>query len=991
MADYTTLKQKAQEVRNENKVGANTANRVGYVLEETVKAVEAEEQRARQAEAQSQSKLDLYHEEGTEAASIGTHDRVHIQGKTADNGKIVDLYISAEELLALLQVTKGDEYVSSIKINGKSVEINVPESVTITAPDGLQLNDDEVALKSDLTGKQDSLSLYIERAVKLDGEEESRAEITADAIKFQNATNNATNISCSDDEVAATYSGDTAFDEVKMNDDGVLLQSVGIESGEATSVFLQPDGTIALGANSISIGARSLNLTEAQIISNGNSYTFPEESGIIGLKSDVDRKQDKLEQYKEHRININGAVTTTASIDADRINIQHTGGNTGISCSEDAVSAIHSGEDVYAEVRNGTGGISLHIYNKETDVSSGINLNPNGIVDIEGDAVKVNGVELKNTTIINDLTTGGADKALSADMGKALSAELAELESELGTELRGGTNIYALKEGCKYFVKNKGVQCNVGYYKGDNYILISELRVDDIIEFIAPESADNIYMSAFDNVRAVIWNESNNIAIGVSAKMEANSINRYVSGTLLNRKTNYYNLIKGETYLLKNNSDVSYGVGYYVGTEYVLIKKIDIGESFTFTPQESIDNIYISDIVGAKCIIYRVLEQVKKLSLSINEKLHKYNPKSIIVSNAFIKADTGELAESKNYNAFIYNVSPKCWGGTLIATTGANSTEDASVAFYINRSTSPENCIKTVRSEDGVKTYTTEIPQGATTIVVSTRPLLYSEESVEIIATEPILGVEQCYCGVESIRVAAYNVGNYSGIDKPNGSQEARMAYRNLLAHDKPMIVAVQADVDKFGDMEAKEEIWRMFRMYEQRGTSDYNYKAFASDIDLYNIRQINFTGASFNHGYFLAGQIYVNGMDILVISFHLDWADKNRRALQYQQIVNYTDAYTNAIVMGDTNCENYENSVLVDNTVLIDEWKIFKEHGFVMTNNGYFGLHDTFGLGDNAEPLDNIFVKGNITITNFEVVREDWMNDHNLLIADLSISNLTR
>lgn len=36
-----------------------------------------------------------------------------------------------------------------------------------------------------------------------------------------------------------------------------------------------------------------------------------------------------------------------------------------------------------------------------------------------------------NTLVVNDLTTGGANKALSAEMGKALSAELTELESEV--------------------------------------------------------------------------------------------------------------------------------------------------------------------------------------------------------------------------------------------------------------------------------------------------------------------------------------------------------------------------------------------------------------------------------------------------------------------------------------------------------------------------------------------------------------------------------
>lgn len=50
MTDYSELKRKAQEIRNEVKAGANTANRVGLAIEELVNALEAENQRTEQAE-----------------------------------------------------------------------------------------------------------------------------------------------------------------------------------------------------------------------------------------------------------------------------------------------------------------------------------------------------------------------------------------------------------------------------------------------------------------------------------------------------------------------------------------------------------------------------------------------------------------------------------------------------------------------------------------------------------------------------------------------------------------------------------------------------------------------------------------------------------------------------------------------------------------------------------------------------------------------------
>lgn len=48
--------------------------------------------------------------------------------------------------------------------------------------------------------------------------------------------------------------------------------------------------------------------------------------------------------------------------------------------------------------------------------------------------------ELKNL-VVNDLTTGGADKALSAEMGKELSVELTELGSEVIYDVTANNNL----------------------------------------------------------------------------------------------------------------------------------------------------------------------------------------------------------------------------------------------------------------------------------------------------------------------------------------------------------------------------------------------------------------------------------------------------------------------------------------------------------------------------------------------------------------------
>lgn len=70
MADYSELKRKAQEIRDEVKAGANTANRVGLALEDTVNALEAENMRAEQAEVSLENAIQLLQDETEDLPSI---------------------------------------------------------------------------------------------------------------------------------------------------------------------------------------------------------------------------------------------------------------------------------------------------------------------------------------------------------------------------------------------------------------------------------------------------------------------------------------------------------------------------------------------------------------------------------------------------------------------------------------------------------------------------------------------------------------------------------------------------------------------------------------------------------------------------------------------------------------------------------------------------------------------------------------------------------
>ena len=243
MADYSELKRKAQEIKDEVKAGANTANRVGLALEETVKALEAENQRAEQAEVRLENSVQLLQDD--------TEDLPSIRGQL--------------ETLVVNDLTTG--------------------------------------------GADKALS----------------AEM------------------------------------------GKML-GMSVEELEATN-------------------------------------------------KEVSKKQNKLDNYKEDPSN--GSVEIFAQ---DKVSVRNDSQG-GVSCVE-----VYNEEDT----AEGIIPVARMSADKENGDYASVTVRGNE-VHIDGDAVKVNGVDLENfgTTIVNDLTTGGADKALSAEMGKMLGMSVEELEERV--------------------------------------------------------------------------------------------------------------------------------------------------------------------------------------------------------------------------------------------------------------------------------------------------------------------------------------------------------------------------------------------------------------------------------------------------------------------------------------------------------------------------------------------------------------------------------
>ena len=142
-----------------------------------------------------------------------------------------------------------------------------------------------------------------------------------------------------------------------------------------------------------------------------------DKSALEATNKEVSKKQNKLDNYKEDPSN--GSVEIFAQ---DKVSVSNDSQG-GVSCVE-----VYNEEDT----AEGLIPVARMSADKENGDCASVTVKGNE-VHIDGDAVKVNGEGLESfrTTVVNDLTTGGADKALSAEMGKVLGVSVDDLEERI--------------------------------------------------------------------------------------------------------------------------------------------------------------------------------------------------------------------------------------------------------------------------------------------------------------------------------------------------------------------------------------------------------------------------------------------------------------------------------------------------------------------------------------------------------------------------------
>lgn len=157
MADYSELKRKAQEIRNEVKAGANTANRVGLAIEELVNALEAENQRAQGAEAGKQDALHKYQEVDSQTTiqspvlSDGYYSTLILQPEQA---AVVHLVDSLGNGTGVFATDKNIEFYTNVSQGKTPLRIHADESdsgrIELRSREGRILTEDLAQTIADL-------------------------------------------------------------------------------------------------------------------------------------------------------------------------------------------------------------------------------------------------------------------------------------------------------------------------------------------------------------------------------------------------------------------------------------------------------------------------------------------------------------------------------------------------------------------------------------------------------------------------------------------------------------------------------------------------------------------------------------------------------------------------------------------------------------------------------------------------------------------------
>lgn len=241
----------------------------------------------------------------------------------------------------------------------------------------------------------------------------------------------------------------------------------------------------------------------------------------------------------------------------------------------------------------------------------------------------------------------------------------------------------------------------------------------------------------------------------------------------------------------------------------------------------------------------------------------------------------------------------------------------------------------------------------------------------------------------QNIRVLGYNLGKFNyGQDGGLSSdvQTKIMNFKKFMGKVNPDI-ALTCELPEYIDSE------NQYKTLDTIFNPLYNAHALFNEcgvfINSFDTQKLEADGGVYmrdnNAAY--AGQvarqiIEINGKRLLMSGGFLRVLGTEQERLEaFKNYLASIADYEYSIIYLDTNSISNQERININTEAI--------RAGYTVCNGAYFGIYDTLVPTDMYKRIDNIFVKGNIKIKNFEVLADEYNNlvsDHIPIVADLSI-----
>ena len=552
--------------------------------------------------------------------------------------------------------------------------------------------------------------------------------------------------------------------------------------------------------------------------------------------------------------------------------------------------------------------------------------------------------------IINDLTTGGADKSLSAQMGKLLNNKI-EGYGEVGDIVDIDTSALV---SCGGSISQGVWQTNANYYGA--LIPVAEYR-DQSVSILGHATNNTAYAFLVDG----------NTGAGTTVK--------YATGW-------------SKTITIPANTIVEDTIPSDAVYLYVYLNS----NGTSYRPQSI--QITIDKKTGG---LVQEIEKINDFLRNADENIlirNQYNL-SNLSDGPTISSSTGKWVSESGYYAGIIDVRGYRSKGVSIV---ANSSHRASYTFLKSGPTIGQ-IAQYATGYSGVlyvtagQTVQVAIPSDAAYLYV------YKESNGTIYTPSAIYFIDSLQHalankGIEDYLVLfSYNIGHFAlGVQKNSTITAAQYptkvdGFRALLSNKNPDIYGIVEYSEIFGknasgvDVYAKDELFNFERTRFE--SSQMNYACYAlfggERAPLYNVQINDFeclknesvsqSGITAQDYRYISANLYAFGVSIKLVVTHLAFDSSRPGVLQDYQIEELIEKYGDedyVIMMGDWNCSNQSH------------FDAFVEAGYSLANDGSF---ITYPSG--ASALDNIVVKG-LEISDVEMVNNS-LSDHYPLICKIT------